>query len=229
MPRAASGAPTGRPPTTSRAAILAAARDLIDRDGWQSLTIRRLATMIGTSPATVYYHVRDKDDLLVQVINDYASAVSRPDLPAAPRERIIAAATFMHDNLAVRPWMIEVITSDDLLGVSALWMVEAIVSAAIDAGCDPEQAVHLYRQIWYYTAGELLVRARGARRRAQRDRPVYRDEVFLRLDPAEFPRLAGLARRWPALTAEDTYGQGLRALVNGRLGLTGDGTAGAMA
>jgi len=45
------------------AQILAAARRLIDRDGWDNLTIRRLAaeTCIG---ATMYHHVRDKDDLL---------------------------------------------------------------------------------------------------------------------------------------------------------------------
>ena len=108
-------------------------------------------------------------------------------------------------------------TSDDLLGISALWMVEAILSGAIDAGCDPDQAVHLYRQIWYYTVGELLIRAHGARRRAEVDRPIYRDEIFRKLDPAEFPHLTSLAGHWPALTAEDTYGEGLRALIDGRL------------
>jgi AcrR family transcriptional regulator len=217
MPRRATGAPNGRPPRTSRAAILSAARDLIDRDGWQNLTIRRLAAQIGTSPATVYYHVRDKDDLLVQVVNDYADQVPHPDLPSDPVERIFVAATVMHDGLSARPWIAEVVSSDDLLGVSALWMVEAILSGAIDAGCDPDQAVHLYRQIWYYTAGEILIRAGSVRRRAERGRPSYRDEILPQLDPAEFPRMASLAKRWPALTAEDTYRDGLRALIEGRL------------
>lgn len=227
MPRRATGAPSGRPPTTSRAAILSAAQDLIDTDGWQNLTIRRLAAKIGTSPATVYYHVRDKDDLMVQLLGDSASQIPHPQLPGDPRERIIAAATVMHDVLAERPWITEVLSSDDLIGVSALWMVEAILSGAIDSGCDPEQAVHLYRQIWYYTAGEILIRSNSARRRAEHGRPVYRDEALLRLDPAEFPHLASLARRWPALTAEDTYGQGLRALIDGRLmTLTGRRPAG---
>ena len=42
QPKTAAGR-TGRPPVTSRAEILAAARQLIDRDGWEKLTIRRLA------------------------------------------------------------------------------------------------------------------------------------------------------------------------------------------
>ncbi|HEY3952342.1 MAG TPA: TetR/AcrR family transcriptional regulator [Streptosporangiaceae bacterium] len=219
MPRPATGGPGGRPPRTSRGEILTAAHRLVDRDGWERLTIRRLAAEIGTSPATVYYHVRDKDDLLVQLLNDYADQVlvPPPRLPDDPRERIVAAATLMHDGLAARPWVVEVITADDLLGDAALWLVEQIIGGAIEAGADAEAAVHLYRHIWYYTAGEILIRARRTRRGGQRGGPSYRDQALARLDPATHPRLAGLAGRWPALTSQDTYTQGLRALIGGAL------------
>ncbi|MEU6756605.1 TetR/AcrR family transcriptional regulator, partial [Streptomyces sp. NPDC046685] len=46
-PNAAPHGRVGRPPVTSRAQILIAARRLIDRDGWDKLTIRRLAGEIG--------------------------------------------------------------------------------------------------------------------------------------------------------------------------------------
>jgi hypothetical protein len=35
--------------------------------------------------------------------------------------------------------------------------------------------------------------------------------------PDDLPRLAGLADRWPTLTSQDTYAQGLRALIDGAL------------
>ena len=126
-------------------------------------------------------------------------------------------ATLLHDELAARPWIAEIITADDLLGDSALWLVEAIVAGAVDAGAAPEEAVHLYRQIWYYTAGEILIRARRARREEERDEPTYRDRAFARLDAAEYPALAGLGARWPELTSQDTYAAGLRALIDGAL------------
>ncbi|HYC82747.1 MAG TPA: helix-turn-helix domain-containing protein [Solirubrobacterales bacterium] len=220
MPRGATkGGPPGRPPTTSRAAILDAARELIERDGWEKLTIRRLATEIGASPATVYYHVRDKDDLLVQVLNFYAEELltPRPELPDDPRERIAAAATLMHDGLAARPWVVEIITADDLLGESALWFVESMLEGAIAAGADPERAVHLYRQIWYYTAGEILIRARRSRRHGEIEGPTFREQALARLDPDLYPRLSAVADRWPELTAEDTYAAGLRALIGAAL------------
>lgn len=217
-----SGAPSGRPPRTSRTEILGAAHRLIDRDGVERLTIRRLAAEIGTSPATVYYHVRDKDDLLVQLLNDYADQIPRPDLPDNPRERIVAAATVMHDVLAARPWVAEILTADDLLGDAAMWLVEAIVAGAVDAGADPDAAAHLYRHIWYFTAGEILIRAHRSRHHHRLDRPAYREQVLARLDPGDYPQLAGLASRWGSLTSQDTYAWGLRALVDGALPDPGD-------
>ncbi len=111
----------------------------------------------------------------------------------------MAAATLMHDVLAARPWVTEILTADDLLGDSALWLVEAIVAGANDAGADPEAAVHLYRHIWYFTAGEILVRARRTRRHVALDRPTYREQAFAELDPATYPRLSGLGSRWADL------------------------------
>jgi hypothetical protein len=117
----------------------------------------------------------------------------------------------MHDELAARPWVTEILTAEDILGDAALWLVENIVAAAIDAGADPEAAVHLYRHIWYYTAGEILIRANRTNRTAEREGP---SEAFARIDPGEYLQLAKLARRWVSLMSQDTYAEGLRALVD---------------
>ncbi|MBB5916898.1 AcrR family transcriptional regulator [Nocardia transvalensis] len=218
MPRThASQGRTGRPPLTSRPQILVAARRLIDRDGWEKLTIRRLAAELGIGATTLYHHVRDKEDLLVQLLDDYVDQTERPDLPDDPRERIVVAATAMHDALAAWPWAAEVLTVDGFVGLlseSALWMVESVVAAALDAGCDTERAVDVFRGIWYYTVGEILVRANSTRR------PALRDIDFGGFDADRLPRLAAIAGRWPELAARDTYSQGLRAFVDGLLPAT---------
>lgn len=208
---------TGRPPLTSREEILTAALALIERDGWEKLTIRRLAAALGVGATTLYHHVRDKEDLLVQVLDHYAKQIPRSELPADPRDRIVAAATVMHDELARRPWAVDLLTADDLMGESALWMVEAILGGARDCGCTPEEAVDLYRHVWYYTVGELLVRAHSHRRRANDDRPTYRDTVFTTLDAGRLPHISAVADRWPTLTARNTYPEGLQAFVDGLL------------
>ena len=213
----------GRPPVTSRAQILAAARQLIDQAGWEKLTIRRLAAELGIGATTLYHHVRDKEDLLLLLLDEYASQIPRPDLPARPRDRIIVAATALHDALAAWPWAAEILTADGfvgLLGESALWTVETIVAGAIDLGKTPAQAVYMFRSIWYYTVGEILVRAHTARRPAA-GRPARADGFFGGIDASRLPRLAALGGHWPALAARDTYPQALQALTDGLLAQAG--------
>ncbi|MGW3039427.1 TetR/AcrR family transcriptional regulator [Kitasatospora sp. NPDC001159] len=206
----------GRPPRISREEIIGAALRILDEGGVDRLTMRRLATEIGSTPMALYHHVRNKDELLVLLLDDYATrTLRRPELPAQPRERIIVAAEAIHEVLAACPWIVAVLTADDLLSRTALWFVEQIVDGFVDCGLTLDRAVHGYRAIWYYTAGEIMVRAAAVRRRADDDRPVYRDVVFADLDPDEVPRLAQVADRWEALTARDTYSDGLRALVDG--------------
>jgi AcrR family transcriptional regulator len=216
--------PTGRPPVTSRAQILATARRLIERDGWEKLTIRRLAAEMGIGATTLYHHVRNKQDLLLLLLNAHAEQIPQPELPSEPRDRIVVAATVLHDALIAWPWAAEVVTADGFVGLldeSAVWTVEAIVAGAIDHGCAPAQAVYVFRSIWYYTVGEILVRAHSAgRHRADDELLTHQDGFFGRLDASRMPRLTAIGDQWPTLAARDTYAQALRAFVDGLLAQT---------
>src|SRR4029077_13639881 len=49
--------------------VVAAAIEIVDREGVDALTIRRVAGACGLSPMGLYRHVRDKDDLLDRVVD----------------------------------------------------------------------------------------------------------------------------------------------------------------
>jgi AcrR family transcriptional regulator len=195
---------------------------LIDRSGWEELTIRRLAAETGIGATTLYHHVRDKEDLLFLLIHDYAEQIPHPQLPEEPRERIIAAASAIHDALAAWPWAAEVLTTDGFitrLGGSALWLVETIVAGAVDHGCSPEQAVDVFRSLWYFTVGEILVRVRAHynHQRANREPPTVSDAFIDALNASALPHLAAVGSQWATLAWRDTFPQALRAFVDGLL------------
>ncbi len=78
-------------PDLSRAAIVDRALDIADAEGRDALTIRRLAQEFGVTPMALYWHVRNKQELLVamgQRFFDQLPAWSvdpaRPPAPSAP-------------------------------------------------------------------------------------------------------------------------------------------------
>src|SRR5262245_44451673 len=102
----------GRPARISRQDIIETGRRIVTEEGVQRLTMRRLAKDIGSTPMALYHHVRDKEELLVLLLDDYAArTMRRPELPADPRERIVVAAAAIHAALADCPWIVEVLTA----------------------------------------------------------------------------------------------------------------------
>lgn len=59
--------------------IYAAALDILDREGEETLTMRRLANALGTAHTAIYWHVPSRDDLLRGAVD---LAMRRIELPA---------------------------------------------------------------------------------------------------------------------------------------------------
>ena len=209
--------PVGRPPRITREAIVEVAKQIVEREGVDRLTMRRIATEVGATPMALYHHVRDKDGLLILLMEDAAATIPRPRLPADPRGRVVALFRRLHETFASRPWIVDVLASDDLMHVEGLWYVEHILDALARAGLDAEQAVQAYRQLWTFTVGDIVIRRSAEHRRATSDRPNLRDRLLGGVDASTYPRLAEVGPCWASLTARDGYRDGLEALLTGIL------------
>jgi AcrR family transcriptional regulator len=67
-----------------------AAEAIIEREGVDALSMRRLARELDSSTMALYRHVRDRDDLLVLLLDRLAADLPRPRLPRDPRRRLLA-------------------------------------------------------------------------------------------------------------------------------------------
>src|SRR6201994_1300076 len=61
--------------------IVAAAIAVADAEGLAGLSMRRVAAEIGAAPMSLYRHVADKDDLVVQMMNAVFAQTRLPDPP----------------------------------------------------------------------------------------------------------------------------------------------------
>lgn len=81
--RKRSAAPPSKAPLT-REAIVDAALTLLDADGLEGVSMRRVAERLGTGPASLYQHVGGKDELLELVLDRVTGDVEIPEPGVGP-------------------------------------------------------------------------------------------------------------------------------------------------
>jgi len=94
------------PDKTSREAMVAAGRELIERDGIDGLTMAAVAARVGVQPPSLYKRVRDRGELislLVAASIDDLTDRMGAQLQADPRVRLIALADVMRAFAHERP------------------------------------------------------------------------------------------------------------------------------
>jgi AcrR family transcriptional regulator len=196
--------------------VVSAARAVVDRDGIEGLTMRRVADELGGAPMSLYRHVRDKDELLVLLLDQLAAELPHPALPSEPRERLQAACRTMRDGLAEHPWIVDVLAGGDLIAPSILWLMEEIVAGFVACGLSHGGAADAYRAVWQFTVGELMIR-RGLDNVAKLGRPPFVLGVLMGVDGDELPTLAALKPHWAPARGRDSYDAGVSALIDGLL------------
>src|SRR2546425_3119213 len=98
----------GREP--SRKPLLRAAVDCFARLGYQGTTIDRIARDAGVTKGAVYYHFRDKEQLLFEAVKDHVGEFERqvlaevtPELDAMAAPRRLFHVCFFHATRSHRP------------------------------------------------------------------------------------------------------------------------------
>jgi AcrR family transcriptional regulator len=89
----------------NRSKVVRAAIDLADQDGFEALTMRRLAERLSVVPMALYKHVADKDELLDAMVDLVFAEVQVPTAEGwRPPMRIRAVS--MRQALLRHPWAV---------------------------------------------------------------------------------------------------------------------------
>jgi TetR/AcrR family tetracycline transcriptional repressor len=84
---------SGRRTGLDRDDVVAAALELVEREGPAALTMRRLATDLDVTTPTIYWHVGGRDELIVSVIRLQADRLAeRAAVGVTARERVFSVA-----------------------------------------------------------------------------------------------------------------------------------------
>src|SRR4051812_260603 len=157
MPMATEADQSAMPRTPlSRERVLRAAMALADRDGIDSLTMRRLGQELGVEAMSLYNHVANKDDLLDGMVDHVFSEITLPsdqvDWKTAMRERAISA----HDALLRHPWATSLMQSRTKPGPATLRHHNWVIGRLRQAGFTIDMAAHAFSVIDGYIYGFAL-------------------------------------------------------------------------
>jgi TetR/AcrR family transcriptional regulator, tetracycline repressor protein len=79
--------------------VIDAALDLVERGGGEALTMRKLAAELGVAPTTIYWHVGNRDELVLAVVRRQAERHAAIRVRGrTPDERVLSAARNIWQN-----------------------------------------------------------------------------------------------------------------------------------
>ena len=202
-------------PQLSHERIVATAVDLLDRDGVQKLSMRRLAERLGAHATSLYWHVATKDDLLDLALDAVFAELDLPgEHSAAWQDDIEAFMTGLRSVLLRHPWAPALAGSRPLMGPNALRASEFTYTALTTGGFEGVHLSSAAATLTHYVLGSASSEAVW---RERSDEAATRSAVdaHLRARIDEYPTLAG---HFPLLDEDDWdahFHRGMRLLLAG--------------
>ncbi len=206
-------------PELSRDAVIDAALDLADREGLDAVAIRRIATEFDVTPMALYWHVKNKDELLEAMGDRIFEGLEIPPADGNWLEQVRGAVVSLVDALRRHPGSVDLAAPRVLVSPRGRLLAERALGALRGAGFSVREAADLARQA--LLTAMILVTGRPG---AEWDTPEPERAAMTQakkaslsgLSTQEFPNLVACA---DALTdcddEEQYYGAGIDLYVAG--------------
>ncbi|GGO93135.1 TetR/AcrR family transcriptional regulator [Wenjunlia tyrosinilytica] len=181
----------------SRQVILDAAETIAARDGLDGLTFQALGKELTAHPTSIYRHFRDKDELVLELIDNLRSRSYGGQLEATDswRDDLRSLAYHIHEHYLRYPQFALQMAARTTRRPTEFTNVEFALDAFLRAGLPPHDAAIFLRVfgnvIRSLSSMEAGLHALEAETR-ERDALAWHLE-YRRLAPEEYPRIASMS------------------------------------
>ncbi|WP_433520647.1 TetR/AcrR family transcriptional regulator [Nocardia pseudovaccinii] len=214
----------GPKPAHSRAEIAAACVSLADAEGLDAVSMRRVASKMGTGTTSLYRYVRSKDDLFDLMVDQVLGSEPLPTPTGYWREDLRFLAQWKRKLMLDHPWMAE-LSGRPAVGPNGLRVQERGLRAVDGWGLSIDQMIIIVESMDAYVQGYALreLAEQAATRRSGQDLDAWMDahESYARtvIETGRFPLVtrAWLDAREPhaADRAERGFHHGVDRLLDG--------------
>jgi AcrR family transcriptional regulator len=143
--------------------IVAAAVQVVETEGADALSMRRLAAKLGTAPASLYRHVESREALVLLVGEAILAAVELPDDPEAPwQERTANFAYGVRRALGRHPGRATFVLGPESPAPQAFTIFNRGLQVYLDAGFSPKLARGAVQAVAFLVRSFAALEAEGA-------------------------------------------------------------------
>ena len=204
-------------PALSADVIFLAALRLVDAEGLEALTMRRLAAELDVATMSIYGHVPNKDDLLLGVVNLATSEIALPEPGTPPWEALKAITREFRRVSLHHPNLVPLIVRRPPTGAHGLRTLEAAFDAVRRAGVEPALTTRAYRLMASYAIGFVSLECGGYFRPLD----MAAGDQVAPIDPAELPRVIEMAPYLAEWDADEEFEAGMDVLIGVLCGWAG--------
>jgi AcrR family transcriptional regulator len=201
-------------------AIVTAAFGIVEEEGYQALTMRRVAAALETGPSSLYAHVVNKEDLDELLIGRLCAAIELPDPdPATWRQQITGVCAQLRDQYRRYPGISRAAFAAAPSNLDTLRLADGMLAILL-AGCAAPQAAAwaIDSLLLYVNAYSLEISLVDERRdHADGGWVVSRDELLRRYAalPATFPHAKRYAAELTAGPGHDRFDFTIGLMIDG--------------
>jgi AcrR family transcriptional regulator len=186
---------------------------VLDREGLDALSMRKVADELGTGVMTLYGYVRTRDELVDRLAGRIFAAIDVAPAPGASwRVQLADALTAMHESMKTHPGAVDLLMLPrPMIGPTLDHVRDGLLRIVRTAGLDVDEAVAAIAASLSFVVGFTVLETAPSRRE-----PRDEETARLRQLPAqEFPFLVEAADSWTHRSGADVFEAGLRNIVDG--------------
>jgi AcrR family transcriptional regulator len=201
----------------NRDRIIEAALRVMDAEGLEAVTMRRLGRELGVEAMSLYNHVADKDAVLRGVL---ARVLADFDLPRDPEldwiERVRQMARTFRELLLRHPGVIPLLSekSGPIIDPPALVPIETALQTLRGAGLSDAETIHAYRAVVGFVVGSVALEVAGFLNPGDAG-AAHLEEMAEAIPLERFPRIVELLPAMHDCNPADEFEHGLDLLLSG--------------
>lgn len=195
----------------SRERIELAAMEMIEADGLDGFSVRKVATVLGCEAMSIYHYFPSKGHIMDALIDHVIAEI--PPLPEKTLpwlEQLRRMGRDMRKAFTKRPQLFLFVGTHRMNTPKALAFLERTIRFFEESGMPREIAVRTFRSVSYYIMGTALDETAGYSRGASTVDPVA-GEIMKR----DFPHVETAGRYFRADQFDATFELGWEAMLEG--------------